>query len=108
MTPFYRKSEFWVALCTGVTGVLICCGVVTPEKASDINVAVQQIVGGVMTIASALRYMTGQTRAKTEVFHEMCAASWTRAPGPDAGVGAQSLRQAAVNSVMDSAKAAGL
>lgn len=62
--PGYKTTEFWVALATGVTGILATLGVITPEAAQGTSGAVGQIAGGVLAGLAALGYGVSRGLAK--------------------------------------------
>lgn len=72
-TSVFRKSEFWVTLVTSVCGMLIAFGVLTPEQSDSITRCVSTVVGAVMSLLSAFKFVGAQHAAKVEVFRAMCA-----------------------------------
>lgn len=77
-TPVFRKPEFWVTLATGVSGLLIAFGVITPEQSDSITKCVSTVVGAVVTLLSSFKFAGTQHAAKVEVFRAMCAAQLDR------------------------------
>ena len=68
MKNVLKTAEFWTAIITGVIGIAIGGGWLTPEQGSVIQSNISQIIGGVIAIAGALGFMTARTSAKIAVF----------------------------------------
>lgn len=73
LTPIWRKSEFWVSLVTNITGILMAFGVVSTEQKDAITSCIPQVVGGVVALLSAFKFINVQQAAKAEAFKAMCA-----------------------------------
>ena len=59
-------SEFWLALATTVTGVLVTLGYLSPEQSDEFVRAVVAVMGGLVTITSTIAYLYGRVALKRE------------------------------------------
>lgn len=63
----WKTTEFWTMLGTVFVGVLIVTGVMTTTNASNNLAFVNNIVGGLVTVASVVSYIWSRGKAKTPV-----------------------------------------
>lgn len=73
ITSVFKKPEFWVTAVTGVCGMLLAFGVLTPEQSDSITKCVSTVVGAVVTLLSSFKFANTQHAAKVEAFRAMCA-----------------------------------
>lgn len=59
-------TEFWMAIGTSVTGILVAIGVLTPTEADQFVQALVSVVGGLLTLASMIVYIYGRIKLKSE------------------------------------------
>jgi hypothetical protein len=62
--PGIRTTEFWLALAGQIIGTLVILGIFTPEQATEMQAALAQMAGAVVTGGSALGYSIGRGIAK--------------------------------------------
>lgn len=72
-TSVFRKPEFWTTVVTGVSGLLLAFGVITPIQAGGIAEYAPQLIGALMAIISGSKFVNTQRDEKVEVFRAMCA-----------------------------------
>ena len=72
-TSVFKKPEFWTTVVTGVSGLLLAFGVITPVQAGGIAEYVPQLIGALMAIISGSKFANTQRDEKVEVFRAMCA-----------------------------------
>ena len=72
-TSVFMKPEFWTAVVTGVSGLLLAFGVITPAAAGGIAEFAPQLIGALMAIISGSKFINSQRDEKVEVFRAMCA-----------------------------------
>ena len=78
-TSVFKKPEFWVTLATGISGLLIAFGVLTPEQSDSITKCVSTVVGAIVTLLSSFKFANAQHAAKVEAFRAMCALQLNKA-----------------------------
>ena len=67
MKPGLLSTEFWVSLAAVIIGLLITLGVVPNTfPQSEVMVAVEKIVGAVITIATAIYYTKKRSELKAK------------------------------------------
>lgn len=71
-TSVFRKPEFWVTAATSLCGILLACGVITPEQSDTITRCVSTVAGAVVALLSSFKFVGAQHAAKVEVFRAMC------------------------------------
>ena len=64
MKAGWKTTEFWKTLVTALSGIAIAFGVISPEGAEALNIAIGQIVGGIMAIVPVVIYTIQRTKAK--------------------------------------------
>lgn len=64
MPKGWRTSEFWMALATGLFGILVTLGVLTPEMATEGSAAIGQVAGGIIIIVPIVGYIWSRTQVK--------------------------------------------
>lgn len=62
--PGIRTTEFWLALAGQAVGMLVLFGVFSPEQATEMQSAMSQLAGAIVTGGSALGYAIGRGIAK--------------------------------------------
>ena len=72
-TSVFKKPEFWTTVVTGVSGLLLAFGVITPAAAGGIAEYAPQLIGALMAIISGSKFANTQRDEKVEVFRAMCA-----------------------------------
>lgn len=65
--PGYSTTEFWIALINNIVGMLLILGYITPEEADQVAVAVSQVIGGVVVIASVAIYAWSRYSLKSSI-----------------------------------------
>ncbi len=63
----FLTSEFWMALASGVTGVLVMLGYLNPEQADAFVEAIVAVVGGLITVAATVTYIIGRVQLKRQL-----------------------------------------
>jgi len=108
-TAVAAKPEFWTTLVTSVAGLLLAFGIITPDQAKDVGQYVPNIIGALMALLSAFKFVGTQHAAKVEVFRAMCAAAMQRAEMQRAKPGATAQSAVSVEDEVSAlAQAAGL
>ncbi len=64
MKPGWKSTEFWASISTALLGVLVLFGFFTQAEAGEFANGVNNIVGGVMSIAPIIGYSLSRGRAK--------------------------------------------
>jgi len=64
LQPWYRNSESWVQIITGLVGIGVVVGALTKEQSDKILPMVQTVVGAVMAFLSARGYANARVAIK--------------------------------------------
>ena len=62
----FLSSEFYLAIGTSITGVLVAIGVLTPTEADEFVKALMSVIGGVLTLTTMIVYINGRIALKRE------------------------------------------
>lgn len=60
----FLTSEFFATAASGITGVLIMLGYLTPQQADEFTTAVVAVIGGLTTIVATVVYIVGRVQLK--------------------------------------------
>ncbi len=63
----WKTTEFWASVSTSIVGLGVIFGLFTPEEATNIVVAISQVVGGCITVAPIVAYAITRGNAKSGV-----------------------------------------
>ncbi len=64
MKAGWKTTEFWKSLISGVIGLCITLGWISPENADKLTTALMQIVGAIIMIAPMVAYIISRGIAK--------------------------------------------
>jgi len=67
MTTGMRTTEFWLGLFGAILGVVVSLGWLTPEQATGLRGAGEQLAGAIISALSILGYQISRGLAKKEV-----------------------------------------
>lgn len=108
-TSVFKKPEFWTTVVTGVSGLLLAFGVITPAAASGIAEFAPQLIGALMALIAGSKFVNTQRDEKIEVFRAMCAMRLEQATRAEkAGQVSAFSTTPAEDQVADLARVAGL
>lgn len=63
----WRTTEFWTSVITALLGLGVLFGFFTVEETGQITGGLNQVVGGVMTIAPVIAYAWSRGKAKSNI-----------------------------------------
>ena len=73
--PGYMTSEFWVTIISSVAAMLVATGVLNPDESSEIVKSVTAIVGGILGLTTAVKYIHDRTQVKVATVHAAAATA---------------------------------
>ena len=64
--PGWQTTEFWMTMATLAGGFMAAMGWITAEMATELQVAIGQIAGGVIALGGIIWYIWSRVKVKTK------------------------------------------
>jgi len=91
MKPVWQTTEFWATIIGNIIGIVVMAGGMTSEQGTELQSALQSIIGGVLSVITICGFIKAQSVRKAAAASVLVAKIQKHAGDPLAVAVAKSL-----------------